>query len=539
MKNYTNRFLIFSLMIQIILGWIVLVIAGDNIVTTTKDVGPGSLREAIIQANNNPGPDIIIFKLTKGDSAYNADTGVWTFRPMIELPFISDDGLILNGQSQVDFVGEDTNPFGPEIEIDGSDRLIDGLRIFADDIEIYNITINRCIVWGISMHGVNNGIIAGCYIGTGPAGMKAASNGYGILLGSQTSHVQIMPFEGNPCIISGNKNIGIAIDDTSTHNFIRDNIIGLNRTADDTIGNGNYGGIRIFDQSDSNEVVNNLIGGNTYGIFIYESSGNTIFNNLIGTDETFEKDFGNSYMGIDLRGEKHDAVGNVIIENIIGYNGGFGIQINYVKAVQNRISMNSIFKNSFGGIDLYDGGNKGMSSPKILSVTESQIKGTTQGGSTVEAFSDEGNQGKAFIGSTTADASGNFTVDIAGPLPYKNVTATATDDEGNTSVFSLAFTTGIDIDQEVSIPDAFILRQNYPNPFNPETVIPFEVKKPGHVLLHVYSLTGQEVTCLINEDYMPGRYNVRFSAAGLCSGIYFYCMQMGDFEAVKKMVVVE
>ncbi len=82
------------------------------------------------------------------------------------------------------------------------------------------------------------------------------------------------------------------------------------------------------------------------------------------------------------------------------------------------------------------------------------------------------------------------------------------------------------------------LGQNYPNPFNPTTTLYFTVKEPGPVLLHVFDHLGRKTASLVNQRYEPGRYTVRFSAKGLASGVYFYRIQMNDFCAVKKMVLV-
>jgi hypothetical protein len=101
--------------------------------------------------------------------------------------------------------------------------------------------------------------------------------------------------------------------------------------------------------------------------------------------------------------------------------------------------------------------------------------------------------------------------------------------------------TGVD---EVEIPQDlapadFKLYQNYPNPFNPETAIRFGVKEPCRVELTVIDLLGREVSVLENDHYQPGQYQVLFDASRLPSGIYFYWIRMGNFEAIKKMVLLE
>jgi phosphatidylinositol-3-phosphatase len=85
------------------------------------------------------------------------------------------------------------------------------------------------------------------------------------------------------------------------------------------------------------------------------------------------------------------------------------------------------------------------------------------------------------------------------------------------------------IDGEESQPTDFELEQNYPNPFNPSTTIGYTVAGTGHgaigtrwVKLAVYDMLGREVAVLVNEKRMPGRYEVRFDASALSSGVYCY-----------------
>jgi hypothetical protein len=82
------------------------------------------------------------------------------------------------------------------------------------------------------------------------------------------------------------------------------------------------------------------------------------------------------------------------------------------------------------------------------------------------------------------------------------------------------------------------LSQSYPNPFNPTTVISYELPAVCEVLLVVYDLLGREVAVLVNERKGPGRYNIRFDAAGLASGVYLYRMTAGSFAQTRKMIVV-
>jgi hypothetical protein len=89
------------------------------------------------------------------------------------------------------------------------------------------------------------------------------------------------------------------------------------------------------------------------------------------------------------------------------------------------------------------------------------------------------------------------------------------------------------------IPTEYALYQNYPNPFNPQTSITYAVKDAGFVTLKVYNLIGQEVATLVSAKMEPGRYNATFSANDLPSGVYVYRLEVNNFTAQKKMVLLK
>ena len=89
------------------------------------------------------------------------------------------------------------------------------------------------------------------------------------------------------------------------------------------------------------------------------------------------------------------------------------------------------------------------------------------------------------------------------------------------------------------IPNAFTLSQNYPNPFNPSTEIKFTLTKTGFVTLKVYSMLGQEVAALVNEDLGVGGYTSHFDASKLSSGTYMYRLTANGQSISKKMMLVK
>ncbi len=104
-------------------------------------------------------------------------------------------------------------------------------------------------------------------------------------------------------------------------------------------------------------------------------------------------------------------------------------------AQSNTIRRNWIWANPFRGIYLDKGANNNLSAPSI-SLSSTGGSGTTCSRCTVELFLDEGNQGQIILGSVFADVAGEFAYPPLCPLPFLNLTATATDLLGNTSQFS-------------------------------------------------------------------------------------------------------
>src|SRR5215475_479426 len=67
-------------------------------VINTNDSGPGSLRDAISQANANPGPDTIDFNIPSSDPGCAA-SGVCTITPLTPLDTITE-AVTIDGYTQ-------------------------------------------------------------------------------------------------------------------------------------------------------------------------------------------------------------------------------------------------------------------------------------------------------------------------------------------------------------------------------------------------------------------------------------------------------
>lgn len=98
-----------------------------------------------------------------------------------------------------------------------------------------------------------------------------------------------------------------------------------------------------------------------------------------------------------------------------------------------------------------------------------------------------------------------------------------------------------------NVAEGFQLLQNYPNPFNPSTVVSFLLPAVSDVRLTVYDLLGREISTLVDGRKTPGRYEIRFDASGLSSGVYVYRLtavpqesgRTATFTQTRSMVVLK
>lgn len=130
------------------------------------------------------------------------------------------------------------------------------------------------------------------------------------------------------------------------------------------------------------------------------------------------------------------------------------------------------------------------------------------------------------------------------PEQYEQWRSQQSDEEERISTW---MNTGVDPGGSVGIrepsatgpPGSVVLSQNYPNPFNATTQITFVLPKKGHVSLKVYSLLGQLVATLIDEERNAGSHVARFDGEGLAGGVYFYRLRAGDYAESKKLIQIK
>jgi Leucine-rich repeat (LRR) protein len=119
---------------------------------------------------------------------------------------------------------------------------------------------------------------------------------------------------------------------------------------------------------------------------------------------------------------------------------------------------------------------------------------------------------------------------------------TAVDNHNNESAFSneiqVTLVVSNIVDQEMPIPKQFMLQQNYPNPFNPQTTIAFSLPQATHIRLELFDLLGRKVAVLLDEFRKAGHHSIIVKGKNLSSGIYVYQLSAGNYNQVRRMVLL-
>ncbi len=100
------------------------------------------------------------------------------------------------------------------------------------------------------------------------------------------------------------------------------------------------------------------------------------------------------------------------------------------------------------------------------------------------------------------------------------------------------------VEEGNQIPRVFFLNQNAPNPFRGRTTIAFGLPKAADVSLVVYNAAGQKVRTLVSGHKEAGTYTVTWDGrndAGqpVSAGAYFYKFQAGEYQSLKKMLLLK
>ena len=369
-------------------------------VTNTNDSGGGSLRQAIIDANNAGGVDTIDFNIPgagpfqilplsvlpplAGGTTLDATTQPgYAGLPLIVISTFSGSGLRMTGTGGNTIRGVCVNDFSSGIQIESNDNFVEACFIGTDPTGTIAVPNGTGIVLtsgvtgnviggataaarnlisgnttGIQSTGGGANTIQGNFIGTSITGNAPVANGRGIGLTGTTGFVigGSNPGEGN--LVSGNTSEGIFVINGSGAT-IQGNRIGTNAAGTEALANewGIYAvvhtGLVVGGDFDAGE--GNLISANRMdGVYI-GTIGAVVTGNTIGTDPGATEPLGNGRAGVYLTPESTDAIVGGVAEgeaNVIAWN-QTGV---YNAGVENAIRANPIFFNQRLGIDNFPEG---------------------------------------------------------------------------------------------------------------------------------------------------------------------------------------
>ncbi len=160
---------------------------------------------------------------------------------------------------------------------------------------------------------------------------------------------------------------------------------------------------------------------------------------------------------------------------------------------------------------------------------------------------------------SNAAAGDKFGQSIAISGDYAIVGALDADSKGDAAGFAYIYHSIKDFALSVELPlftattlgqvKRMALLQNFPNPFNPETWLPYELAAEVPVAIRIYDVQGQLIRQLDLGMQEEGSYLSREAAAywngkdqfgeTVSSGIYFYTLTAGDFQATRRMVILK
>ena len=516
-------------------------------VVNVADSGPGSFRQAIVDANATPGRDSIVFNTPLPALA--------VFRPTSPLPSITDP-VSIDATTEPGYVDR------PIVTLDGqvAGPNANGLVFLGGQSTLRGMAVTGFGGYGVILSQGGGDSLQGNYIGvdvTGEASVPNRSGGVLILGGSNNTIGS--PTSGGGNVISGNGGDGLRIAGPTpglstlpaSGNQILANFVGLDSTGTNRIGNA-LDGIHLINAT-ANAIggtgfgLGNLISGNAGNGLEIEGDAsyaaatggfNRVQGNTIGTDRQTHAGLGNAQDGVRVAASANTIGGSVGgAANLIANNAGDGVR---VAAQRVPILSNAIFGNAGVGIALWsNAANGGQKPPTIASLTGNGnsvvVTGTIEGAPGVAEFIQFfGNfpgetQARNFLGSAYVTPSGSgftaFSFNIPNGVPVGgNVTATVTDQVGDTSPLSATQADAPRVLDVALSPNRTEITVNFSTLMDSSTTSDprnYRVNAPRAVAIRqvTHATDGLSISILLKKAIPTGTFGLLSIVAGSGAGV--------------------
>ncbi len=414
----------------------------------------GGLREAIVYANANPGNDTITFDIP--------GAGPHLISPISALPQLTDNGTLVDGWSEPDFVTPD-----PVVRIDGGAAgPANGISITGNSIQIRGLSVTGWTGtspngYGIEVQGGSNSWIYGNYVGLNVDGTTVNTNNLGaIFIGPTAGTGNILGTNADGTsdiaernVIAQSASFGGGIRVRANLSIIKGNYIGVDKNGLLATGGSSNTGIFLGNNAtgcvigDSINNGENVISGNAGdGIVFNAANDNYVVRNFIGVGADGISPVPNGGTGISFvnPGALDNKIGSFspAAKNIIAFNGANGIECTNATAADNLWRQNLIYSNTLQGISI-TAGQESVEVPEIdsLRASDTTLFGTSAPSAIVHIYADSVDEGQQFLVRTTANGSGNWSTPINIPSigPGLGFLTAIQDSSSSSSEFSAPF----------------------------------------------------------------------------------------------------